>query len=169
MKRAREQSTAAVEGGRSPVSAPAPAVPLPPPPPIQPYSDDSGDDDGANGGSSSSSSSTGSVEGVEPKRTKKVQTEVEGWRRRAMAIIEGEKTAGGAGAEETGTSRRKFAVVCSSNVNRSIMAEILLKKHSMRARSFGTGRCAFPYRFYFLGQREQTNRVMMVVCLTAPF
>lgn len=167
MKRAREQSTKAVEGGRSPVSVPAPApraVSLRPPPPIQPFSDDSEEDDGAHGGSSSSSSSSaGSVEGSEPKRAKKEQTEVEGWRRRAMAIIDGEKTAGGAGAEETGNSRRKFAVVCSSNVNRSIMAEILLKKHNMRARSFGTGRCAFPVIFLCELHRSLKKRVMMTV------
>lgn len=64
-----------------------------------------------------------------------------------MAIIEGDKTAEAAAAEGAGNSRRKFAVVCSSNVNRSIMAEILLKKHNMRTRSFGTGRCAFPLVF----------------------
>ncbi|CAN0490424.1 unnamed protein product, partial [Laminaria digitata] len=37
-------------------------------------------------------------------------------------------------------SRRNFAVVCSSNVNRSIMAQILLEKNDMRAKSYGTGR-----------------------------
>lgn len=170
MKRARESSSKAVEEGHTPASAPAPAparapavtagsqkpaeremsskptssasllVPLPPPPPIQPFSDDSGEEDGASpGGSSSSSSSSsgGSVEGEETKRPRKEQTEVEGWRTRAVAILEGGKQAGDG---EKGTSKKKFAVVCSSNVNRSIMAEILLQKHDMRVRSFGTGR-----------------------------
>eukprot|EP00903_Cladosiphon_okamuranus_P006917 g6732.t1 len=63
--------------------------------------------------------------------------EVEGWRTRALAIMDGGKPAGDG---ENGTSKKKFAVVCSSNVNRSIMAEILLQKHDIRVRSFGTGR-----------------------------
>lgn len=82
------------------------------------------------------------MEGGEAKRARKEeQTEVEGWRTRALAIMEGEEKTPRDG--ENGTSRKKFAVVCSSNVNRSIMAEILLQKHDMRVRSFGTGRCAF--------------------------
>ncbi|CAN0417414.1 unnamed protein product, partial [Hapterophycus canaliculatus] len=38
-------------------------------------------------------------------------------------------------------SRKNYAVVCSSNVNRSIMAELILRKHKMRVQSYGTGRC----------------------------
>lgn len=169
MKRARETSSKLVEEGKNPASARAPAparapavtagspkrremsskststssavVPLPPPPPIQPFSDDSGEEDGTSPGvsssSSSSSSSGGSAEGGGTKRARKEQIEVQGWRKRALAILEGDEPARDG---EIGTSRKKFAVVCSSNVNRSIMAEILLQKHDMRVRSFGTGR-----------------------------
>ncbi|CAM9518927.1 unnamed protein product [Pylaiella littoralis] len=145
-------------------SASFPASPLAPPPAIKPFSYDPDEKDTAQqegtssstpSSSSSSSSSDssnsfgGSTEngqgGGETQRRKRVdQMEVAGWRISANAILEG-KAAAGAGMRETGQgghgiSRRKFAVVCSSNVNRSIMAEILLKENNIRARSFGTGR-----------------------------
>lgn len=38
------------------------------------------------------------------------------------------------------TSRRKFAVVCSANFNRSMMAHKLLQENRFHVKSFGTGR-----------------------------
>lgn len=38
------------------------------------------------------------------------------------------------------TSRWSFAVVCASNVNRSMMAHGVLEAHNIQARSFGVGR-----------------------------
>lgn len=37
-------------------------------------------------------------------------------------------------------SRRRFAVVCSANFNRSMMAHKLLKEHNFQVESYGTGR-----------------------------
>lgn len=37
-------------------------------------------------------------------------------------------------------SRRSFAVVCSSNINRSMMAQDVLERSNMRAKSYGAGR-----------------------------
>eukprot|EP00904_Undaria_pinnatifida_P004473 jgi/Undpi1/14026/HiC_scaffold_9.g03677.m1 len=64
-----------------------------------------------------------------------MEPKVEEWRKAAEAILAGAPIAVG-----KGLSRRNFAVVCSSNVNRSIMAQILLEKNDMRAKSYGTGR-----------------------------
>ena len=36
-------------------------------------------------------------------------------------------------------AKRKYAVVCSSNVNRSVMAQIVLAQHNIVADSYGTG------------------------------
>ncbi|CAM9357044.1 unnamed protein product [Ectocarpus fasciculatus] len=144
-------STAVVPGGGAPVSETTSSKPtlLPPPPPIQPFSDDSDDarPGDASSSSSSSSSTGGSAEEGRRKRAKREpQQELEGWRATANAILSaGVKDEDGGGSsnnkgENTGSSRKSFAVVCSSNVNRSIMAEILLKEHDMRAQSYGTGR-----------------------------
>lgn len=38
------------------------------------------------------------------------------------------------------TSRWSFALVCASNVNRSMMAHGVLQAHNIKARSFGVGR-----------------------------
>ncbi|CAM9387666.1 unnamed protein product [Ectocarpus sp. 4 AP-2014] len=122
-----------------------------PPPPIQPFSDDSDDARPAGDASSSSSSSSSSAGGsaAEERRRKRAkrepQQELEGWRAAANAILSAGVKEDGAGSrsskgESSGSSRKSFAVVCSSNVNRSIMAEILLKEHGMRAQSYGTGR-----------------------------
>lgn len=123
-------------------------APLAPPPPIHPFSDDSNededDDDIDRLGSASSSSSSASsfvaraVAGPEMKNVRMSpprESSEEGWRQAANAIL-----AGGPIAVGKGTSRRHFAVVCSSNVNRSIMAQKLLETNDMRAKSYGTGR-----------------------------
>ena len=44
------------------------------------------------------------------------------------------------GQEPVARSRRKFAVVCSANFNRSMMAHKLLQENHFRVQSFGTGR-----------------------------
>lgn len=145
-------SPAVVPGGGAPVSETTTSKPtlLSPPPPIQPFSDDS-DDARPAGDASSSSSLSSSADGsaVEEGRRKRAkresQQELEGWRAAANAILSAgvkEDVGGGRSSrgESSGSSRKSFAVVCSSNVNRSIMAEILLKEHDMRAQSYGTGR-----------------------------
>lgn len=63
------------------------------------------------------------------------QSEYPGWRAAAIAIQENGPLSVG-----KGLSRRKYAVVCSSNVNRSIMAQRLLEKHDFSVKSYGTGR-----------------------------
>lgn len=102
-------------------------VPLSPPPPVQQFADDTAESDGE-----------GPV--LVPRESKKfratvVQDVPEGWRIKAREIL-----ANGAIPVGKGTSKRSFAVVCSSNINRSIMAQKLLEKHDMRAKSYGTGR-----------------------------
>lgn len=98
---------------------------LPPPPPIQPFSDDIAE----------SNEEEGSALSRETKKVRTLPKEDEAWRVTAKSIL-----ANGPIAVGKGTSRRNFAVVCSSNVNRSIMAQKLLEKHDMRAKSYGTGR-----------------------------
>ncbi|CBN77986.1 conserved unknown protein [Ectocarpus siliculosus] len=148
-------SPAVVPDGGARVSETTTSKPtlLPPPPPIQPFSDDSDDarpaGDALSSSSSSSSSSAGGSAAAEEGRRKRAkrepQQELEGWRAAANAILSAGVKEDGAGSrsskgESSGSSRKSFAVVCSSNVNRSIMAEILLKEHDIRAQSYGTGR-----------------------------
>lgn len=70
----------------------------------------------------------------------------EGWREVAESLLrarggdsavaeEGELTEAGP------TSRHYYAVVCSANFNRSMMAHKLMLKHGFRVKSYGTGRC----------------------------
>ncbi|CAM9733408.1 unnamed protein product [Discosporangium mesarthrocarpum] len=68
---------------------------------------------------------------------KKARGAVEDWRAIAEKV-----RAGGQQAEtqRDGTSRLSFAVVCSSNINRSIMAQKVLQENNMRVKSYGTGR-----------------------------
>lgn len=122
---------------------------LPPPPPIVTFSDDTTT---TNEGSSSNSSeetatlssSSSETTGRETKKIKRIspprqaahqQNEPQGWRVAAQAILDKGPVVVG-----KGLSRRNFAVVCSSNVNRSIMAQRLLERNDFRVRSYGTGR-----------------------------
>lgn len=131
------------QGKDSGAPAPAPAVvrTLPPPPPIMTFSDDTSEED------SSSREEITPPDDREPKKIRTttnssspprpahLQNEPHGWRAAASAILEGGPITVG-----KGLSKRSFAVVCSSNVNRSIMAQKLLEENDMRAKSYGTGR-----------------------------
>lgn len=103
-------------------------VPLPPPPTVQQFTVDTSEPKGSRGPEPVQREAKRSRTGI-------VQSEPEGWRFIAQKIL-----ANGPISVGKGTSRRSFAVVCSSNINRSIMAQKLLEKHDMRARSYGTGR-----------------------------
>lgn len=76
-----------------------------------------------------------------------------GWRAKADTILsKAEAGVGGEGGGEGGErlsirggrggsmSRRKFAVVCSANFNRSMMAHKLLEENRFQVESYGTGR-----------------------------
>ena len=111
-------------------------VPPRPPPPVQPFSDET--KEAANGEPASLPSPVdGQTEPEAKRRIKEVleKGKKEEWRKVAEGIL-----AGGPVRVGKGTSKRSFAVVCSSNINRSIMAQKLLEKNDMRAKSYGTGR-----------------------------
>lgn len=116
-----------------------PIVPFRPPPLVKPFRADSeGDGDGEVNSLSSPIDGKTAPE-PKPKRRRRDEMEErpeeEAWRKVAEGILAGAPVSVG-----EGTSKKNFAVVCSSNVNRSIMAQKLLKKNDMRAKSYGTGR-----------------------------
>ncbi|CAM9269126.1 unnamed protein product, partial [Choristocarpus tenellus] len=63
--------------------------------------------------------------------------DAEEWRALAEAVMAG--TQESQRKKET-VSRRCFAVVCSSNINRSIMAQKVLEENAIRVRSYGAAR-----------------------------
>lgn len=117
-----------------------PIVPFRPPPLVKPFCADSEGD--GNGEVNSLSSPIDGQTAPEPKPKRRRKDEMEkrpeeeaAWRKVAEGILAGAPVSVG-----EGTSKKSFAVVCSSNVNRSIMAQKLLEKNDMRAKSYGTGR-----------------------------